>query len=315
MKPTKNYSCTKELLYTTSLAIWNNCSNYQTDFAGFKARYTPDFIADAIQKVKDAQALPDSRQAIAARSAARINLIAACDTVKLYWQMLKSYITEAYSKEVAPAMLEGAGASLYKKVSGDNWSSARSLIDAANNFISQNLEALTANANMPETFPALFANSGENFNNLSVVYFDIDNAKKMLVTQKLEANNTICESVMSMCKDGQQIFKNDVAVLNLFVFDQQLSSRRGVGSSSLSGYIRNEAQLPIIGALIESAELGYQAFTNSDGRFSIKRMVAGNYNISVSFPGYVSVEQQVSLSAGVRSKMNLTLANVMKKVA
>ena len=208
-----------------------------------------------------------------------------------------------------------AGASLYKKVSGENWSAIRSLIEAANSFISQNLPALTDNANMPATFPALFQSVGENFVELSVIYFDTDNTKKMVVAQKIDANNAIYESVISMCKDGQQIFKDDVAVKNLFVFDQQLAIRKGAGSASLSGYIVNEAHLPVIGALIESAELGYQAFTNSDGKFSIKRMVAGNYNISVSFPGYVSVEQQVSLTAGVKSKMNLTLASAMKKVA
>ena len=173
MNPIKIYRCTKELLYTICLASWNSCDNYQTNFATFKALYTPAFITAAIQKVKDAQALPDSRQVIAARRAARINLIEACDAVKANWQTLKAYITQAYSKDMAPAMLEGAGASLYKKVSGDNWSAARSLIDAANSFMTQNLDALTDNANMPVTFPALFQSAGDNFVNLSATYFEI----------------------------------------------------------------------------------------------------------------------------------------------
>lgn len=302
-------------MYTICLACWNSCNNYQTDFATFKALYTPAFIAAAIQKVKDAQALPDSRQVIAARSAARLNLIEAADAVKINWQVLKAYITQAYSKEVAPAMLEGAGASLYKKVSADNWSAVRSLINAANSFIAQNLSTLTDNANMPETFPGVFQSAGENFVDLSITYFDIDNAKKMVVTQKIEANNAIYESVISMLKDGQQIFKDDVAVKNLFVFDKQLATRKGTGSASLSGYIKNDAQLPVSGALIASNVLDYQAFTDSKGYFSIKHMVAADYNITVTFPGYVSAEQQVSLTAGVASKMSLTLANAMKKVA
>lgn len=315
MKPSQIYGCTKELLYTICLACWNSCSNYQTDFAAFKALYTPEFIADAIQSVNNAQALPDSRQAIAARSAARFNLIDACTAVKTNWQALKAYITQAFPKEVVPYMLEGAGASLYKKVSSDNWSAARSLIDAANNFITQNLSTLTDNENMPVTFPATFQTAGENFVELSVIYFNIDNAKKIIVTQKLEANIAIYESVISMCKDGQNIFNDNAAIKKLFVFDQQLAIHKGAGSASLSGYIKNDAQLPIVGALIATSELGYQAFTNSKGYFSIKRMVAGEYTVTVSFPGYVSVDQEVSLTAGVGSKLNLTLANVMKKVA
>jgi hypothetical protein len=315
MNPIKIYGCTKELLYTICLACWNSCSNYQSNFAAFKALYTPVFITDAIARVQDARALPDSRQVITARAAARIKLIEAAADVKVNWQMLKAYITQAYSKEMAPAMLEGAGASLYKKASGDHWSSIRSLIDAANSFITQNLAALTENENMPETFPAVFQSAGENFVDLSVTFFRIDNAKKMIVTQKIEANNAIYESLISMLKDGQQIFKDDIAIKNLFVFEQQLATRKGTGSASLSGHIKNEIQLPVVGALITSNELGYQAFTNSKGHFSIKRMVAGDYNITVSFPGYTPAEQAISLTAGVASKLNLTLANAMKKVA
>ena len=315
MKPKKIYSCTQELLYTISTACWNSCSNYQTDFAAFKALYTPAFIAAAIQQVKDAQALPDSRQAIATRRAARLDLIEASDAVKNNWQMLKVYITQAYSKEAAPAMLEGAGASLYRKASANNWSAVRSLIDAANSFIAQNLSTLTDDANMPETFPAIFQTDGDDFVNRSATYFDIDNAKKMAVTQKIDANNAIYESVISMLKDGQQIFKNNVAVKNLFVFDQQLATHKGAGAASLSGIIRNDSQLPVMGALITSAELGYEATTNSKGHFSMKRMVAGDYTITVTFPGYVPVQQQVSLTTGVASKLNITLASAMKMVA
>src|SRR5665213_826914 len=111
--------------------------------------------------------------------------------------MLKAYILQAYAKDVAPAMLEGAGASLYLKASGNNWSAVRSLIDAANSFISANLGALTADGNMPETFPAAFSEAGASFVNLSVTFFEIDNEKKMLVNQKIEANNAIYESVIS----------------------------------------------------------------------------------------------------------------------
>ncbi len=315
MNPKKMYNCTKELLYTICLASWNSCSNYQSNFAAFKALYTPEFIAAAIQAVKDAQAMTDSRQLIAVRRAARVALAESANDVLVNWQMLKAYILQAYSKDVAPAMLEGAGAPLYKKAAGNNWSAARSLIDAANSFISENLDALTANDNMPAGFPVTFNEAGVNFINLSVTFFEIDNAKKMIVNQKIEANNAIYETAISILKDGQTIFKDDVAVKKLFIFDQQLATRKGAGSASFSGYIKNDSKMPVVGASIVSSQLGYDAVTNSKGRFSIKRMAAGDYTFTISFPGYAPIVQQVSLTTGVATKLDFTLANTMKKVA
>jgi hypothetical protein len=315
MNEVKNYNCTKELLYTISRGCWNSCNDYQTDFAAFKALYTPEYIASAIQAVNDARALPDSRQAVADRRAARVALADAAYDVKLKWQTLKAYIMQAYPKNVAPAMLEGAGASLYKKAGDNNWSTVRSLIDAANTFMANNLDALTADGNMPVGFPVTFSEAGISFINLSVTFFEMDNAKKMIVNQKIEANNVIYASVIIMLKDGQQIFKEDVAVKKLFVFDQQLATRKGAGSASFSGNIKNESKLPVVGASIVSSQLGYQAITNAKGHFSIKRMAAGDYTFTISFPGYAPLVQQVSLIAGVATKVDITLATAMKKVA
>lgn len=118
-----------------------------------------------------------------------------------------------------------------------------------------------------------------------------------------------------MLKDGQQIFKDDTAVKSLFVFDQQLASRKGAGSASLTGYIRNDSKLPVVGASIVSSELGYSAVTSSKGHFSIKRMMAGDYTITITMPGYAPFVQQVSLTSGVSTKVNVTLVSTMKKAA
>src|SRR6185312_14696654 len=109
MITTKIYSCTKKLLYSICRTCWNSCSNYLTDFSNFKAFYTPQFVTGQLQAITDAEALPDSKQIIVARRNARVNLIAAADIVKTNWQNLKMYITKAYSKDLAPGMLDAAG--------------------------------------------------------------------------------------------------------------------------------------------------------------------------------------------------------------
>ena len=150
------FSYTKELLYTVCTVCWNNCSINLPEFKNFKALYTPQFVTDALQGVQDAQALPDSVAAIAARKAARVQLIQASDGVKACFQALKMYIAQAYTKDMVPSMLDAAGFRFNKNASANNWSAFRSFINAANNFITANLDQLTANNNMPATFPAAF---------------------------------------------------------------------------------------------------------------------------------------------------------------
>ena len=315
MQLKKFFSCTKELLYTVCTACWNNCSNNLTAFTNFKALYTPQYVTDALQAVQDAQALPDSVAAIAARKAARVQLIQASDGVKACFQALKMYIAQAYTKDMVPSMLDAAGFRFYKKASANNWSAFRSLIDAANNFITANLDQLTANNNMPATFPAAFQSAGAGFVEQSTIFFAVDSAKKLAVSNKTEANNAIYESCISMLKDGQQIYKDDEAMKALFVFSEQVAAHKGAITGSAFGYLKNDAKLPIAGATITSKEMGYTAVSNAKGYYSIKRMVEGTYTLTFSCPGYAPQDVTVTVVAGVRTKATVTLASAMKKVA
>lgn len=229
--------------------------------------------------------------------------------------MLKQYIIAAYPSDVALSNLEAAGASLYKKSKIGNWTDVTTLIQAANNFISNNTADLLANNNMPDTFPNTFQNMSADCIKASVTYFNADNAKKMAVNAKTQANNAIYESVMAMLKDAQQIYKDNDAVRSLFVFSQQAYVHQNANTARLSGYILNDIKLPIAGATIATKQLAYSATTNDKGRFNFNRITAGDYNVTISCPGYVPVDTTITLVAGTKSRLNLTLASALKKVA
>ncbi len=309
------YKCQQGLLYSICLASWAACSNNIDFFAAFKAMYTPAYIQAATDAVNAAKQLPDTLKGMENRKSARINLVQSGVPVKNYWQNLKMYITAAFSAELVPAMLDGAGASYYAKADANNWTAMSDLINAANNFIDAHLDELMANDNMPGTFPKAFARAGEDFINQALLFYNADNQKKILVADKIEANNGINNTLMAMMKDGQQVFRNDPATKALFVFDAQLQLRQGTGVASLAGYITNESKLPISGAVITSDELGYRAITNAKGHYSINRMLAGTYFITISCPGYAPVEQQITLTAGTKAKGSATLGGAIKKVA
>ena len=309
------YNAPQEILYSVCLAAWNLCSQYLQNFTDLKAFYTAAFVTDALQAVQNAKALPESRQTIAARKEARINLTNGTRQVQANWQLLKVYITKAFTADMVKTKLEAAGASLYTKASVDNWSAVRNLIDTANAFISANLDALTASDNMPAAFQTTFLNDGNNCIALSVTFAQINMEKQMATSAKIDANNAIYASLIEMLKDGQQIFKDDAATKKQFTFSYLVSLYQGDGSASLKGYIINNLNMPIEGVTVASADGKYSATTNAKGYYRISRVAEGVYTFNITCPGYTPLVQVITFAASTASKGDFEMANQMKKVA
>jgi len=311
----KRYTIPQEILYSVCLAAWKLCRSNLGEFAGLKGYYTEAFIADAMEAVMKARQLPDLGQTLAARTEARINLIDAARPVMGNWQLLKRYITAAYDKDIVGIKLQAAGDSLYKKATLYNWSAVLSLVDTANTFIANNLDALTANGNMPVSFQTNFRTAGDKCLALSTSFSWVKIHKEMYTQRKINANNAIYASVIEMLKDGQQIFKNDLTLKKQFTFNYLVSIHRGEGSASLKGYIVNSLNLPVEGAVIVSQDLKYTATTDSKGYYRINRIAAGTYTFSVICPGYELLMQTITFATATASKGDFTIPNVMLKVA
>lgn len=316
MKTNKSsYGTPQEILYTVCLTAWNLCSQNLQKFSGLKALYTKAFITTAVKAVQAAKQLPDSRQTIASRKEARINLVSATGQVRRNWQVLKVYITKAFEESMVKAKLDAAGAALYARASVDNWSAVRSLIDTANVFMANNLADLTANGNMPADFQTTFKTDGDACIDLSVIYSKVNMEKEVATSIKLDANNAIYASLMEMLKDGQQIFKDDAIMKRQFTFNYLVSMYRGEGSASLRGRVMNSLQMPVEGAVILSQDEKYVATTDSKGNYRINRIAAGTYTFTISCPGYNPLVQVITFVAATASKGDFELTGVLSKAA
>ena len=313
-KSQKLFSSSQEILYLVCAAAWNLCSQFLSEFTAFRAVYTPEYITAALQAVQDAQSLPSSQQRSGGRTLARIAAVNAMAAVQADWQNLKTYITNAFDKDQVKTKVMIAGGSFYSKVSAGNWGAAHSLIDAANAFIADNLDVLTADGNMPAGFQATFQAHGLEFIEASAAYANATVEKKQFAGEKSEANNDIYQQVMTMLKDGQQIFADNKVAREQFVFERLKAIYKG-GSASLIGYITNANNLGIEGATIISADGVYKATTNKKGYYKISRIAEGTYTFTISCPGYAPLDQSITFTAGVKSKADATLINTMKKAA
>ena len=313
-KINKTFSCSQEVLYLVCTAAWNLCSNFLSQFTAFRAIYTATYVADNIQAVKDAQALTPSLQTIGDRTLVRTACVNALTVVQADWQRLKTYISNAFDADQVQAQLKIAGGSFYAKASAKNWSAAHSLIDAANTFITTNLDALTANGNMPADFQTTFQADGDTFIAASAAYASVTVAAKQFTGVKNAANEAIYKALVNMLTDGKKIFADNKVAKKQFVFTQLVKIYKG-GSASLTGTVTNANNSGIEGAVIASSNGQYTATTNKKGYYRINRIAEGTYNFTISCPGYAPVDVTIIFSAGVKSKADATLANAMKKVA
>ncbi|MGN6341547.1 MAG: hypothetical protein ACTHMD_10225 [Flavisolibacter sp.] len=100
-------------------------------------------------------------------------------------------------------------------------------------FITNNLEDLKANDNMPERFQAAFKADGDDCIALSAQFANINIQKQNATGVKLDANNSIHLGVMEMLKDGQQIFKDDPLLKRQFTFRYLVKMYKGERPASL----------------------------------------------------------------------------------
>ena len=314
-KNERTYSTPQEILYTVCLAAWNLCSQNLLKFSTLRSFYTKAFISGAVNAVQAAKQLPSTRQTIAGRKEARINLVSATRQMRSNWQVLKVYIIKAFEESLVKTKLDEAGAALYARASVDNWSAVRSLIDTANIFIANNLDELMANGNMPEDFQTAFKAAGDNCIDLSVAFSGANMEKEAATGIKVEANNAIYTSAMEMLKDGQQIFKDNAIMKRKFTFSYLVKMNRGEGSASLRGYIVNSLKLPIAGAVILSQDQRYTGTTDEKGNYRINRIAEGTYTFTITCPGHTPIVQTITFAADTASRADFEMTDALKKVA
>jgi Carboxypeptidase regulatory-like domain len=92
----------------------------------------------------------------------------------------------------------------------------------------------------------------------------------------------------------------------------------GEKTASLSGYVRNSAGVPQMGAMVEvlsSAVQALKVFTNENGFYSAKGLLPGVYDLKVSAPSFLpSLKEKVGLRSGASMVVNVTLNTLFEAI-
>ncbi|MBI1224109.1 MAG: hypothetical protein GC192_02630 [Bacteroidetes bacterium] len=303
------YNCTQQNFISVALRAWGYCLTLVSRFAAASGIYTTTYIADQVTKVNEADALPNNAQRMSSRIIAHFDLIYANVSVRKSWKMLKAYITIAYAQPLRNVKLMDAGYEYYRGVGADKWEDTATLITMAKAFMAANLTELTANDNMPATFPDDFDAITTTFTNERTVFMNQKESALEGTTLKDKSIREREEELSVMLLLAKSIFEDEPDNLKKFTFTDLLKEVRGTDAAGLKGLITDGAtEMPLQGVLVSN---GVDTVTSgSDGKYFLE-MPSGSYRISFNLTGYQEVILENRLvKVGMKGRYNAALQPV-----
>lgn len=307
MKQTK-YNCTQAELYAVARTGWNSYTEYIPAFTDFRGFYLPIYADNAKAEVDAASSLPDDQARYAHTEILRNHAVIKADLCFNNWQKLKRYISTSFIEvDVAPSLVE-AGSLRYPKAVKYNWEELNQMNTQANNFITNHFGELIANDNMPAAFQQTYADAAIEVAEAIQTFIDSEESDKKATAVKIDANNAIYTKLMDMFKDGQELYKDDEAVYDQFVFDSVLGLISGARSAGLRGVVTDAVTtLPLAGVAISVIGKPISDITDTEGKYMLKPMASGDYTITATKAGYETLSRDQTVLIGTVSHCDLAL--------
>jgi hypothetical protein len=303
------YNCTQPELYAVARTGWNSYTQYLAQFTDYRGYYLAAYATAALAEIDAAELLPDAQARYANSEVLRTELVAAADDCLARWQTLKRYISTSFAPAAIKPRLEEAGANRYEKAANYNWEELRMMNVNATAFIAAHTPALVLGNNMPLMFPTDYAAAITLYNVKMQAFIDSEEAAYNATEEKIAANNAVHAKLMNMFKDGQEIFMHEEGKRREFTFDTVLGLISSPGQAGIRGVVRDAAtQLPIENADVRILINDRYATTDAAGRYEIKPLSHGYYDIRIVALGYADqVVSQHEVLTGTISTLDILL--------
>jgi len=304
-----DYNCAQSELYGVGRLGWVSYAEFLADFSAIRGYYTGPYGVAARAQLDAAAALPDSQARNAVTEGYRVELTHLGDACLDRWQILKRIATTSFPPDMLKNRLEAAGSMYYQQAANHNWDKLSSLNESAATFMVTYNAELSADDNMPDSFPTDYETDMTAFSAKLLQFLHSEAIGKIETANKITANNTVYEKLMNMFKDGQEIFKDNPEVKDLFTFSTLLEQVSGHGQAGLRGLLKSalDAQ-PVSEAVVMILETSDTTNGEPDGHYLLKPVPSGTYTVRVTAPGYRDkVIHNVVISIGVVSTLDIEL--------
>lgn len=303
------YPCTQAELYAVARTGWNSYLEFLTSFSALRGYYLATYATTALTDIDTAEAMPNEQARYAQVEVLRTQLTTLADQCLHHWQILKRYINTSFPEPSIKARTEEAGGNYYPKAANYNWEILRLLNVQAANFLTTHNAALSAGNNMPALFPTTYTTAATDYATKMQEFLDAEEIAQLDTQNKIIANNAIYDKLITMFKDGQEIFQDDLAIRRQFIFTEVLYLISGAGISGLRGVITQEGTTqPIPNVTITVVENGKNNTTNQEGKYRLAPLAAGTYTLIIEATAYQpKTVTGLEVTTGTVSTHNFTL--------
>lgn len=284
---TKNFPTSQTTLYIILRLMWQNCLTNISTFGAFKAKYKPAFVAARLAEIDEAEALPNEEMRALPHKEKRSALLKAGKTGCSQWQSLKLYIDDAF--ENPETYYNAAGYLNYEAASNNNWPSLNELLKMGSQFIADNLAALQANENMPDTFQDSFDDTKDQVKKLTDEFTKAKSDEHLATDEKNKKNNSVYSQAISMGADGQHLFEDDEEMRKLFSFEamREIVSPPGASEVTVTVYAETDGvKTTMKGADVSIEGTDKSGVTDDDGKVTLSKLPDGDVKIKITADGF-----------------------------
>jgi hypothetical protein len=304
-------------MYQATKTMWRNCIEHIDEMVLFKALYTEEYCLERIAEIEAAEAMKDMAARALLHESIRLELVTLAGDCRDNWQALKQYISTAFkTKEARENNWRGAGWAHYAGAGDDNWISVQALMNAGKLYIAENTATLSANQNMPATFPTTFNASILAFNTKLAEFTNAQETAGVGTDAKNEANNDVYTLAIDMGQDGQFVFRKSESLRKQFSFEAVTEKLEPAGSSTVVVEAKDaETNAPIPVFDVTNLETN-RTVTSAEGRAEMGQQSAGTgKQYRVVADGYPETILTVNVNTGTKVIERVSLTPILSMAA
>lgn len=306
-RPTPDYKCGQQELYTVADTIANSYTEHQGMFISKNTNYTPTTGTDLKAGVQTARLLPDEAQRDVEHTIPLKELKKLRDECLVLWQDLTSYIRDGFAADLYDDERNAAGYGYYTGAASGDWSSVDGLMNDALTFVAANTAVLTSPGGMPAGFDTNLQTAYTDFAAKHEEYLQALESARQDTDKKIQANNKIYRELTKLCEDGKKYFRDDAAIREEFTFDSVLALvRQQQVKHNVTGLVTRMLDGTPLGQVDVLLELLKQdgsyvevelKQTDNDGLYKFL-VVDGKYRLTFAKEGYLAKVLPVVVDGG-----------------
>ena len=299
-----------------SLLPMMNCKNNLAAFVAFKSKYTPAFVDALMAELLAAEKMKGEQARSLEHESLRIEMMPLGDTCRQLWQCLKRYIADAFGPTLEVANWDAAGWQYYDEASNENWDKLREMCNMALVYMDDNEAKLKTDGFMPVDFKSNFEKAVKDFNDKYNAFGLAEENAFKGTADKITANNSLYDKVVSLCLDGQVIANKDEIFKALFSMQAVSELVKPTGTASVVVEFTNaETGAAVPGYDVTNIKTERTVTADSKGRAEMGQQAAGINNYMIVADGFPEDTITVDVKAGTKSIQKISLKPLIGEAA